>query len=331
MTLDVDEYLIDIHQYVQKNYLLALKDIEDDMHFPATRLSESSMKGGKMLRPMLVMLSCQACGGDKKEAMDFAIALQLIHSASLVHDDVLDNDSVRRGLPAVHELMGIGAAILTGDASLAKALNMITKYGPQVTKLSSQTIYALTRGAVIEAIEFPKGAFDRSLYIDVIVGKTASLFSLCCQVGAISAYANPKQEEACRKYGKDLGILFQMVDDTVDVLDSVVNKKPVGDVAELKTTMPLYEVFMAEDAIKERFTKFKGKEIPFEDLLTIVKIDGSGFKRVKAEIIKYRQKAIMDAGDLAQSDFRTIMLALPDFVTEKMFEEKGLWDIWKKI
>lgn len=199
------------------------------------RIFEYSTRGGKRFRPTLVLLAADVLGGRRSDALDYAVVIELLHNASLAHDDVIDADELRRGMPTLHkamyDIMGlankvwgklfgkpkfrdpISLAILAGDGMLARALLLLKT--PEAVNAFADTVYALLKGAVME-VKHAKEYIDKGLYYDVIVLKTASLFATSMYLGALTTNAPPDYKEAIREFGKRLGIMYQMVDDVID-------------------------------------------------------------------------------------------------------------------
>jgi len=191
--------------------------------------------GGKRFRPTLTLLACDALRGDHEQALRYACAIELLHNATLVHDDVIDGDLLRRNAPtlwrAIHKITGfvndlwlvlfgkpkfrdpITYAVLAGDAMLATANVLLER--PEAKDAFSDTIKALLLGALKEAVH-PKEYITKGLYYTIITLKTASLFATATYLGALCSDASKKQKEALRQFGKRLGIMYQLVDDYID-------------------------------------------------------------------------------------------------------------------
>jgi octaprenyl-diphosphate synthase len=198
--------------------------------------------GGKRLRPFLMILSARLCGyqGDQDAAL--SVAFEFVHAASLLHDDVVDNADVRRSKPAANTIWGNPAAVLVGDFLYSKSILMAVGYNDiRILKVFSEATTKMAEGEVLQLIHSDDAEIDEQQYMEVITRKTAILISAACQVGAIFGGANPAQEEALRAYGHNLGIAFQLIDDTLDYTGDVKELgKPVGnDIQEGKATLPL--------------------------------------------------------------------------------------------
>ncbi len=236
----------EIEQHMQQMFKLEPEVIR--------RIFEYSTKGGKRFRPALVLLACDVLGGDRTESLDYSVVIELLHTASLTHDDVIDADEMRRGMPtlyrAMYDIMGlanklwtklfgkpkfkdpISLAILAGDGMLAKALLLLKT--PEAVRAFSDTVYALLKGAVME-VKHAQEYVDKGLYYDVIVLKTGSLFATALYLGALVTNAPSEHKEALRAFGKRLGVMYQMIDDYID-----------GDA-------PLWLIENFEDELKQQY------------------------------------------------------------------------------
>ncbi|MBS3926996.1 MAG: polyprenyl synthetase family protein [Nitrosarchaeum sp.] len=204
--------------------------------------------GGKRLRPHMVIKSCQILGGNTTIAMPAASAVEMIHNFTLVHDDIMDNDEMRHGVPTVHKKFGMPIAILAGDVLFSKAYQIISD-----AKLSNDAIVQLVSRLAKACVDVCEGQLldvkmaeekripTQNEYIAMIGKKTAALFDVSCSMGAICATDNQKDISNLSNFGKNLGIAFQITDDLIGVMgDSKITKKPVGnDLREGKKSLPI--------------------------------------------------------------------------------------------
>jgi len=198
--------------------------------------------GGKRLRPMLTVLFARALNFRGDNLHTLASSLEFLHSATLMHDDILDNADLRRGRPAAHTRFGITPTILAGDALLALANEIVARTGmPALTACISQAIIQTATGEIMEIAAIRKADITRAEYIEIITGKTAYLIQSSCEFGAIAADAADRTRTAARDFGLNLGIAFQLVDDALDYTSSAeTSGKPLGgDLREGKFTLPL--------------------------------------------------------------------------------------------
>jgi geranylgeranyl diphosphate synthase type I len=206
------------------------------------------VNGGKRLRPYMVIKSCQILGGKISNAISAASAVEMVHNFTLVHDDIMDNDETRHGVPTVHKKYGIPVAILAGDVLFSKAYQVISNSnlsGNATTQLISRLAKAcvdVCEGQLLDIkMAEQKKIPSQAEYITMIGKKTAALFDVSCSMGAICATGNKKDVSNLSNFGRYLGIAFQITDDLIGVIgDTKITKKPVGnDLREGKKSLPI--------------------------------------------------------------------------------------------
>lgn len=201
------------------------------------------LHSGKMLRPMLSLLAARACAGHcTTDSYAYAAASELLHNATLLHDDVADESDTRRGQPTLRAMMGPAAAVLVGDFWLSRAVDQVvaTKHKDDVVKIFSKTLSSLAEGEMLQLQKAETADTSMEDYLRIIYCKTASLFEASCESGAISVGASQQEVEAVRKYAYALGVAFQIKDDILDYSGDDALGKPVGiDLREQKITLPL--------------------------------------------------------------------------------------------
>lgn len=196
---------------------------------------------GKQLRPMISLLVSRSCGKVNFESIRFAAATEMLHNATLFHDDVADSSSLRRGKPTLSAMVGPTAAVLIGDFWLSRAVRMIVSMPHQspVIDLYSKTLSDLAEGEMLQMQKASDADTTEEDYLRIIYYKTASLFETACRVAAISVDASPELQDAAGRYAAALGIAFQIRDDIFDYGQGEIGK-PVGiDLKEQKITLPL--------------------------------------------------------------------------------------------
>ncbi|MFP4167328.1 MAG: polyprenyl synthetase family protein [Desulfonatronovibrionaceae bacterium] len=199
------------------------------------------MAGGKRLRPLLTILCSRCFGLDSREEYDLGCAFELVHSATLIHDDILDNADLRRGRKAAHLIFGLDRTVLAGDALLALSNMIVAAYGDaRLTQCVSEALLHTASGETEEIFWMRKPNLDRENYLQIIRGKTAYLIQAACKCGCMLAGAEKERIKECSEYGFNIGIAFQLVDDALDYTsDSSTSGKPLGgDLAEGKLTLP---------------------------------------------------------------------------------------------
>lgn len=198
--------------------------------------------GGKRLRPLLVLLSSQAAGYDRDDHLKLAAVIEFLHTATLLHDDVVDTSDMRRGRSTANARWGNAPSVLVGDFLYARAFEMMVELKSlPIMQVLSHATAVIAEGEVMQLMNVKNPDLTEDQYMQVIHNKTAMLFEAASHTGALLANANDQHEQALRDYGKHLGLAFQLVDDVLDYRgDAEAMGKNVGDdLAEGKTTLPL--------------------------------------------------------------------------------------------
>jgi len=197
---------------------------------------------GKRIRPALALLTAQALGGSEPDRVtDAAVGIELLQTATLIHDDIVDSADTRRGVPSLNAIWGSQASVLMGDFLLAKALQILVGLESQkVMEAATRATQRMVEGELLE-VERGDAALTESVYLDLISKKTSALIALSCELGAILSGGSSEQIAQMTAFGELLGLAFQITDDVLDFTgDSVVRGKPVGnDVKEKTITLPL--------------------------------------------------------------------------------------------
>jgi octaprenyl-diphosphate synthase len=214
---------------------------------------------GKKIRPTLVLLSAKASGGINESTFRGATLVELLHTATLVHDDVVDEAEKRRGLPSINAVWKNKVAVLIGDYLLSRGLMIAVEGGDfEFLRITTNTVKRMSEGELLQIGKTKKLDINEETYYRIISDKTASLLSTCCEIGALSASDNPEKRAAMRNYGEYLGIAFQIKDDILDYSGrTFVVGKPLGaDIKEKKITLPLIHALkQADDSDSKRIIK----------------------------------------------------------------------------
>jgi octaprenyl-diphosphate synthase len=203
--------------------------------------SEVILAGGKRIRPILLLKSFEMAGGkDLDEVFPLAIAFELIHTATLVHDDIYDNAKTRRGVPTLHEKFGLAKAMIAGDWMFVQGFGLGGKFDEKVVEIVSQSCARIASAEYKQLDHILDTTTRPEDYLEIVQGKTAGPFSAACDVAAYLAKIPSKQREELARFGLELGMAFQLVDDLLDIRGDERMGKPRGaDVYEGKMTLPL--------------------------------------------------------------------------------------------
>jgi octaprenyl-diphosphate synthase len=216
--------------------------------------------GGKRLRPLLTLAASRLCGYPGRDGgarhVELAACVEFIHTATLLHDDVVDESQLRRGLASANAVFGNKASVLVGDFLFARAFQLMVDDGSlRVLAILSKAAATIAEGEVLQLVTQNDLSTSESRYLEVIQGKTAALFAAACQIGAVVSNRPQPEETALADYGMNLGIAFQLVDDALDyVADQATLGKTIGDdFREGKITLPVLVAFLAGDAVEKTF------------------------------------------------------------------------------
>ncbi|WP_298035911.1 polyprenyl synthetase family protein [uncultured Desulfuromonas sp.] len=280
--------------------------------------------GGKRIRPMLLLLCARLSGYSGQYHIGLASVVEFIHTATLLHDDVVDSAVMRRGNDSANAVWGNEASVLVGDFLFAKSFAIMVKGGDLgVLKVLSEATTNMAEGEVLQLISTCDLDMDEDRYITVVRNKTAVLLAAACQCGGILGKVSSAQEQALSDFGMDLGIAFQFMDDALDYVaeESEFGKARGQDLAEGKMTLPLIEALRhcsGED--REQVASIVEKEeISADDLEFVLSLigrhDGIGHTRARAGALVERAKARLEA--FPPSPAREALCEVADFVVSR--------------
>lgn len=266
--------------------------------------------GGKRLRPRITLLSASACGADPREHLHLAAFMELIHVATLIHDDVVDRADTRRGVNATAVDFGNKISVLAGDYLFAWIFKNVTaSYAAPIPHILSATLADICDGEVLQLRALGNLDLHLDEYVEVARKKTAALFAASARCGALASGADDTTVEALRAYGEAFGIAFQMLDDLLDVAaDEATIGKPVGnDLAERKMTIPLIFALQHGDAnFRSLLTRmYTGEDEDLADVI-LAGVRGNGaLDATRLEIARYVDKARRALAPLGESPAST--------------------------
>jgi octaprenyl-diphosphate synthase len=278
--------------------------------------------GGKRIRPVLVLLLANAYGYRGVAHHELAAVVEFIHTATLLHDDVVDESSMRRGRQTANALFGNAAAVLVGDFLYSRSFQMMVGLNNmRVMEILSEATNVIAEGEVLQLLNMHDPDVTQDSYLNVIRSKTAKLFEAAAQVGALIAGATDKQIEAAGEYGRSLGTAFQLIDDVLDYAgDAAEIGKNVGDdLREGKPTLPL--IYLMENGTAEQRKLVRncienGDEQHFDAVLAAVTSSGAlDYTRREAEVAAAR--AANAIADLPDSEFKHNLLQLCTFAVDR--------------
>jgi octaprenyl-diphosphate synthase len=271
--------------------------------------------GGKRLRPALLLLVCGALGHTGAQRFNLAAVVEFIHTATLLHDDVVDESTLRRGRATANESFGNPASVLVGDFLYSRAFQMmLDAHDMRVMEILADATNVIAEGEVLQLMNMHDASLDEAGYLRVIRSKTAKLFEASARLGAVLAKASPTVEEACAQYGQALGTAFQVIDDVLDYDGNTgeLGKNIGDDLREGKATLPLIAAMQrgtAQQAQVIRHAIETGGVNELERIVSIVKETGS-LAVTRAAAAAEAQRAIDAAKQLPSNPYSQGLLQL---------------------
>jgi len=250
-------------------------------------LAHVASSTGKMIRPMLVCLSGKCCGKINISHTDIAAIIEMVHIATLLHDDVIDQADSRRNLATINSLWGNKSAVLLGDFLLSKAFAMAATLGQRISEILAETATEICQGELKQNSQSDNWRLSEKEYFEIIEAKTASLFGCSCKLGAIASGADGRTVDNFSEFGLALGMAFQIADDLIDITGTEANEgKTLGrDIAESKPTLPIIHLL---------------NTLPTAEADELIDILSSGEKPENFEAILHKNKSLTYSRQTAQ-------------------------------
>lgn len=278
---------------------------------------------GKQMRPMFVFLSAKLCGELNESSFRGASMIELLHTATLVHDDVVDDANMRRGFFSINALWKNKIAVLVGDFLLSKGLLLAVKNEDfHLLKITSRAVEEMSEGELLQIEKARKLDIVEDVYYEIIRKKTASLIAACCAVGCASVNRDEQLIEKMWQFGEAIGIAFQIKDDLFDYQKQGLIGKPVGiDIKEQKMTLPLIYALQNCDNAKRReiirtIKKHHNKPKKVKEVIAFVHQSG-GLDYATEKMYEYQQKAIDMLAVMPDSEAKTSLKALIQYVIDR--------------
>lgn len=308
----------EFHAY-EKLYAATLKSDNPLLH---EVLDYISAKQGKQFRSQLVLLAAKVCHGVTEKSIKTAVALELMHTASLVHDDVVDASPFRRGMESVQERWTNKVAVLVGDYLLSVIMGIVTDLRHnRILNILSGVAKNLSAGELLQLYHKGSMWIDENCYYQIIEQKTACLFAACMEAGAESSGCTMRQATALREFGLHLGMCFQLKDDVLDYSDSEdIGKPTMNDIRDGKVTLPLLISLLRApkseaEALKQRVEQ--PLPVPEDDIRSFVlRYDGIGYAYQQMQ--KHKQKAIEALSCFHDSPAKSGLMQLLDYSINRL-------------
>ncbi len=278
---------------------------------------------GKQIRPMFVFLSAGICGGITESTYRAASLIELLHTATLVHDDVVDDSNERRGFFSINALWKNKIAVLVGDYLLSRGLLLSVDHGEfDVLRIVSHSVREMSEGELLQIEKARRLDIQEDVYFEIIRKKTATLIASCCASGAASAGCTPEQVETMRQIGENIGIAFQIKDDLFDYESGGAIGKPTGiDIKERKMTLPLIYTLANADAknrskIINIVKNHNTETAKVEEVISMVKA-GNGMKYAEEKMREFRDMALEMLKQFPENEYSRSFVELIRYTVDR--------------
>ena len=285
-----------------------------------TLVEHVTARSGKMMRSGLLLLSGKACGDIKDEHIEVGAIVELVHTATLLHDDVLDGATSRRGAETANTLWGNECAVLLGDFLLSRAFVVGLRLAePRVGQVISETAVQICRGELRQNVERRNWDLSRQEYYEIIRDKTAALFGSCCYLGGLVSGVDESQLESLGEFGLNVGMAFQLTDDLLDIISdqSITGKTPGKDFLQGKLTLPVIHCLdSAKGNDRGSLTERISGKLGRRGLLEILEGSGS-IDYTRAEAERFADKAILCLKSVEDGEAKGSLIETAGFVTSR--------------
>lgn len=287
-------------------------------------LSNICITEGKRIRPLLVLLSAGLFGTPDEKAVKIATAMEILHNTSLIHDDIVDNATLRRNHKTLNALTGNKIAVLTGDYLFAQVLKICADTCDiSVIQQMASVAKNMSEGELIQQYASQHSLIDKSTYFAIVERKTAMLMSHCCSMGGSCTGANREQQQTLADFGTAIGTAFQITDDILDYVGNKTGKKTGNDIREHKITLPLIHILEKSDesgrkSIMEHFTADNQSRDDVDFVINKV-VENGGIEYARQQTALYHQKALQMLEKLPQNPCNHSLKKLANFITQRNY------------
>jgi octaprenyl-diphosphate synthase len=303
-----------------KLYRVALDSPANDFQY---MLDFISCKKGKRIRPLILLLSAKLCGEITRKSLEYAVILELLHIATLIHDDVVDNTMERRGQPSIMAMYGNRTAVLLGDYILSRAIvHGVGTENLTILNILSALSQNLAEGELSQLVSSSEIIIDEKRYFEVIRKKTAMLLASCSEMGALSAGATAKETEILRSIGENLGICFQLKDDVFDYFEQGELGKPTGnDIREGKITLPLIHALKtaSKEQSEQMMSLIRQQDFSPDNIKCLIDFakEQQGIEYAYTQMQEIKEKTIDLLNYFPDSETKTALIRLIDYIIER--------------
>jgi len=299
------------------------KTLHSDIPLLQSAIKHVLLTNGKHIRPLLLLLTAKACGEPTKITQEAAVIIETLHTTTLIHDDVVDETKKRRGVPSLNAIFDNRIAVLTGDYILSGSIiNAVELGNLTIIKTIARVCRELSEGELLQINNSEKRSIDENEYLRMIHKKTATLFSACSEIGAISVNAPSETVGKCRLFGEYLGYCFQIKDDIFDYyMDANIGKPTGNDIREGKITLPL--LYALKNAPEKQRIKFlsivDSQDFNPENVSALINFakQYQGIEYAEKRLLAFKQKSVEIIKSFPESDARSSLLLLADFLSQR--------------
>jgi octaprenyl-diphosphate synthase len=317
-----------ILRYAEEDLARIELEIQQQLNSEVDQIGEIGryllLSGGKRVRPMLLLLTAKLAGYAGERVFPLSAMVEFMHTATLLHDDVIDHSHLRRGYPTVNSRWGSALSILVGDFLYAKAMALVVDDGdPQILKEITRVTMTMTEGQVMETLNIGDTSVTGAQYRQIIRQKTAALFGACCYIGGVLGGLPADRTEALRGFGMSFGNAFQLVDDALDFTGKEQRLgKPVGsDLREGKVTLPvivtLQHASPEEAALILRFVRDDDRSPEAFQRIVMLIQQYNGIEYVLREAERFAEQAKIELQGFAEGPAYDLLMELADFIVKR--------------
>jgi len=319
-TIQIEKPVKELFELFKKDFSQALRS---EIQTIQSAIETIHLSNGKHIRPLLLLLTAEACGQATSLSVESAVLLELLHTASLIHDDVVDETKQRRGFPSMNAIYDNRIAVLVGDFVLADTVIRALKTGEnQIVAIIALLCREMAEGEVKQMENSDNIILSEKDYFQSLEKKTAALLAACAEIGAITAGADYEMQTKCKQFGHLLGCSFQIKDDIFDYFDNQNIGKPNGnDIREGKITLPLLYAFESTPA-SEKTTYLdilKNRQFTPENIASLIEFakEKGGIEYAESRMIAYKSQAVEIIETFPASDAKNGLLLLADYLVSR--------------
>jgi octaprenyl-diphosphate synthase len=313
-----------VHSDLEATDNFICTELQSDIPYINALIEYILKAGGKRIRPLLVLLTARACNHQHKQHIDLAAAIELVHTATLLHDDVVDGSTLRRGRETANTIWGNQSSVLVGDFLYSRAFQLIVKLANlNILNIFASATNLIAEGEILQLLNRNEPDTTEAAYFEVIQRKTAKLFEVAAQTGAVLSAENTQQISAMQEYGLQLGIAYQLIDDALDYHSSTEEMgKNIGiDLAEGKPTLPLIHAMRKGTPAEVKLIRKAIKHGSVKDLDSIIAIiESTKAIEYTADAAKrHAQQSQAALAHIPDTPYRQALHDLTAFVVERSY------------